>query len=129
MHGDLIYGGEKASKEDKNNLKDSLDDFFNRKSDQKTRRYSHKTSDGGQVKAGGDEGERGGKLEEKEEGNEGKVNSEGKEACSAGVLSMVEVLVRILQSEDVLHRVRRFQTLDLLDVEGKDHFFPIFFHS
>jgi hypothetical protein len=63
----------------------------------------------------GEEVKKGEGVKEEEKKNN---RTKGEEGESAGVSSLLDALSSILRSEDVLHRVRRFQTLDLLDVEG-----------
>jgi hypothetical protein len=126
-----MYGGEKSSAGDRRILNTVLDDFFDVGNGGKHRRNKVMEMDGGENGLSNEEGEK--KKEEtkvrerEEDGEEKEIEKEekdaghgsvGEESSSAGVSSLVEVLTSILRSEDVLDRVRRFQTLDLLDVEG-----------
>jgi Inositol-pentakisphosphate 2-kinase len=92
-----------------------LDDFFYEGNSDKCERKNVIEMDGGERDLNREEG-----VEEKEgeKGQEEKEVEEEEESSSVGVSSLVEVITSILRSEDVLDRVRRFQTLDLLDVEG-----------
>jgi hypothetical protein len=126
-----MYGGEKSSAGDRRILNMLLDDFFYVGNGGKHRRNKVIEMDGGENGLISEEGEKKKKetkvREREEDGEEKEIEKEekdaghgsvGEESSSAGVSSLVEVLTSILRSEDVLDRVRRFQTLDLLDVEG-----------
>jgi Inositol-pentakisphosphate 2-kinase len=114
VNGDHKYGGEKSSVGDRRKLNKLLDDFFDVENSDKYKRSNVIEMDGGEKDLNREEGE------EEKEGGKGQEEKEveEEESSSEGVSSLVEVITSILRSEDVLDRVRRFQTLDLLDVEG-----------
>jgi Inositol-pentakisphosphate 2-kinase len=114
VNGDHKYGGEKSSVGERRKLNKLLDDFFDVENSDKCKRSNVIEMDGGEKGLNREEGE------EEKEGGRGQEEKEveEEESSSEGVSSLVEVITSILRSEDVLDRVRRFQTLDLLDVEG-----------
>jgi Inositol-pentakisphosphate 2-kinase len=144
VNGEHIYGGDRSDVGDKRKSNMVLCDFFGVSNGEECERNNvmedmgdgDKDADieGGEEVTEGEIEDEEKKGEGKEgEGNEGEEvkkgegvkeeekknnRTKGEEGESAGVSSLLDALSSILRSEDVLHRVRRFQTLDLLDVEG-----------
>lgn len=105
-NGDHIYGGNKCTVDDKELVDHLQHDFFCgakhvENSDVTKKKVNTKKE----------------KCTARSISEDQKYEKDKKEDVS-GEMILTDVLTEVLRTEDVLDRVRRFQTLDLLDVEG-----------
>ena len=105
-NGDHIYGGNKCTVDDKELVDHLQHDFF---CGAKHVEYSDVTKKKVNTKKE--------KCTARSILKDQKYEKDKKEDMSGGTI-LTDVLSEVLRTEDVLDRVRRFQTLDLLDVEG-----------